>query len=319
MMKLPETVKQNALSLKERLVDCDICPHRCHVDRTANERGVCRTTDVIPVAHTGLHHGEEPPLSGRRGSGTIFFANCNLRCVFCQNYQISQCMDESDARRPTPEQLAGEMLALQRRGAHNVNLVSPSHVIGQVAESLITARERGLTIPFVYNTNAYDAVDTLRQLDGLIDIYLPDIKYSDDEFGEAYSGVDNYVAASRAAIAEMHRQVGDLELDDRGIAQKGVLVRHLVLPEDVAGSEESLSFLASLSKDMVVSIMSQYSPQFKAHRHPPLGRGITGEEYEQVVDIARELGLKRSYVQGMRSQRLLFPDFDEDRPFENKQ
>jgi putative pyruvate formate lyase activating enzyme len=314
-MVVGEHIKERARSLKSRLSACDICPHACRVDRTRGEKGLCRTTDAIVVAYSGLHFGEEPPISGTKGSGTIFFANCNLRCVYCQNYQISQYADEITTRTLSPDELADEMLALQRKGAHNINLVSPTHVMGQVAEALCIAREQGLSIPIVYNTNGYDAVETLRCLEGLIDVYLPDIKYSDDAIARSCSGISDYVEVNRQAIAEMFRQVGNLVCNRRGVAQRGLLVRHLVLPEDRAGSKDSLAFLASLSTRMVVSIMAQYAPQHKARNLPPLHRKITEAEYETVLDRAWELGLERCFVQEYESSEVLVPDFRKANPF----
>jgi len=209
------------------------------------------------------------------------------------------------------------MLTLQRRGAHNINLVSPTHVIAQVAESLCIAREKGLAIPIVYNTNGYDAVETLQCLEGLIDIYLPDVKYSDDALAKSYSGIDHYVEISRKAITEMFRQVGNLTFNRQGIAQRGILVRHLVLPENCAGSEESLAFLSSLSEEMVISIMAQYSPQYKAKNIPPLDRKISDAEYEVVLDCALRLGLDRCFIQACESSETLFPDFSKANPFES--
>jgi len=315
VISLRADLVERALSLKSRLASCDVCPHRCGVNRLEKETGFCRTTDEIVVAHVGLHFGEEPPISGTGGSGTIFFARCNSRCVYCQNYQISQRAEEIPTRVLTPEELADEMLALQERGAHNVNLVSPTHVIAQVAESVCIAREKGLSIPIVYNTNGYDAVETLRCLDGLIDVYLPDVKYSDDAAARAYSGIERYVEVNRAAIAEMFRQVGHLALDGDGIARRGILVRHLVLPAGLAGSRDSLAFLASLSTDVVVSLMAQYSPQYKARRMPPLDRRISRAEYERVLDWALELGLDRCFVQQVESSQVLVPDFRRAQPF----
>lgn len=314
-MGLSEQVKLRAMGLLERLSSCDLCPRRCRVNRRAGEKGFCRTAEDVEIAHIGLHFGEEPPISGWRGSGTIFFAHCNLRCVFCQNYQISQCADEIDTWLANPEELADAMLELERRGAHNINWVSPSHVVAQAAAGLCIARERGLSIPVVYNTNAYDALDTLQALDGLIDIYMPDIKYSDNAMAKRYSGVDDYVEVSRQAIAEMFRQVGVLELDENGIARRGVLVRHLVMPEDVAGSRDSLEFLASLSRDMAISLMAQYHPRYKARQMPPIDRPITPAEYEAVLEYALELGLENCYVQQIDSHEVLLPDFRRKRPF----
>lgn len=311
----PDRLRAPALSLRARLSCCDICPHHCGVDRTRGELGFCKTGDAIVVAHIGLHTGEEPPISGTRGSGTIFFAHCNARCVYCQNYQISQRAETVRTRTLSPDELAVEMVGLQRRGAHNINLVSPTHVIAQVAEGLCLARERGLTIPIVYNSNGYDALETLRCLDGLIDIYLPDIKYSDDAMARTYSGIDGYVEVNRAAIAEMWRQVGDLTLDDDGIARRGLLVRHLVLPGGLAGSRESLAFLVSLSPGIHVSIMAQYAPHYRARGMPPLHRPISPAEYEQVLNDALTLGLENGFVQEIASHEQLIPDFEQEDPF----
>jgi putative pyruvate formate lyase activating enzyme len=311
-------LKERASALKRRLVSCDLCPHACGVNRIKKEMGFCRTTDEIVIAHSGLHVGEEPPISGTAGSGTIFFVNCNLRCVYCQNFQISQCAQEIPTRTLSPHELADEMLALQQSGAHNINLVSPTHVVAQVAESLCLAREGGLSLPVVYNTNGYDAVETLRCLEGLVDIYLPDIKYSDDAVAKSYSGIGHYVEVNRAAIVEMFRQVGNLTCDGQGIAQKGVLVRHLVLPGDLAGSEESLAFLASLSPKMYVSLMAQYTPQYKAKCLPPLDRRISRTEYETVLDQAWALGLDRCFIQKLEGSEGLVPDFRQVNPFGDK-
>lgn len=311
-----ENVREQVRLLKKRLVSCDLCPHRCRVNRLADEVGFCGSGAEIEVAHSGLHFGEEPPISGVRGSGAIFFTRCNMRCVYCQNYQISQRPHLIPKRALSPFELAEEMLALQAQDAHNINLVSPTHVVAQAAESICIARERGLSLPIVYNTNGYDAVDTLQCLDGLIDIYLPDIKYSDDAAARAYSGVERYVAVNRRAIREMFRQVGNLALDEHGIARRGLLVRHLVLPDDVAGSSDSLAFLASLSQDMVISLMAQYSPQFKARGMPPLDRKITLAEYDRVLDEALALGLGNCFVQECESSETLLPDFRRETPFD---
>lgn len=308
-------MREQVSLLKKRFVSCDLCPHRCRVNRRAGEVGFCGSGAEVVVAHSGLHFGEEPPISGERGSGAVFFTRCNMRCVYCQNYQISQRPHLIPKRALSPADLAEEMLALQAQGAHNINLVSPTHVIAQAAESICIARERGLSLPIVYNTNGYDAVDTLRCIEGLIDIYLPDIKYSDDAMARAYSGVERYVAVNRRAIREMFRQVGNLTLDEHGVAQRGLLVRHLVLPGDIAGSDESLAFLASLSQDMVVSIMAQYSPQFKARGMSLLDRKITPAEYDRVVDEALALGLENCFVQECESSETLLPDFRREAPF----
>jgi putative pyruvate formate lyase activating enzyme len=314
-LSIPAEIREQALSLRDRLSSCDLCPRRCGVNRLDGETGFCKTAHDVLIAHIGLHFGEEPPLSGSRGSGTIFFASCNLRCVFCQNYQISQCFDDIPIWLASPQELADRMLKLQDRGAHNVNWVSPTHVVAQAAEALCIARDRGLAIPVIYNTNGYDAVDSLQCLEGLVEIYLPDIKYSDNEMAKRYSGVDDYVGVNRQAIAEMYRQVGTLRMDRDGIAQQGVLVRHLVLPQDAAGSEESLRFLASISTDIAISLMSQYSPQYKARSIPPLDRRVSVREYERVVDHALELGLENCFIQQLGSSDVLVPNFRKRRPF----
>jgi len=273
----------------------------------------------MKVASIGSHYGEEPPLSGTKGSGAIFFSGCNLRCVYCQNYQISneevpaRIASQSDAggrgTRYDESELADELLKLQERGCHNINLVSPTHVANQVIKVLVLAKEKGLKIPIVYNTNGSDAVSVLRSFEGLVDIYLPDIKYSDDEMAYKYSGVKNYVEKNREAIKEMFRQVGNLAVDVAGIAKKGMVVRHLVLPNGIAGSYESLKFLASLSKDIWLSIMAQYHPCYKAKEYPDLDRRINSAEYEQVLDWVEELGFKNVLAQELESSEVYLPDF----------
>jgi putative pyruvate formate lyase activating enzyme len=267
---------------------------------------------MLKIASCGPHHGEEPPLSGTRGSGTIFFTGCNLRCVYCQNYQISQ---EGLGYEVSLEELAGKMLDLQAQGCHNINLVSPTQVANQIRPSLILAKEKGLKLPIVYNTNGSDAVQVLQSFEGLVDIYLPDIKYSDNENAFKYSGARDYVAKNRAAITEMYRQVGNLELDDEGIAKRGVIVRHLVLPNGIAGSYESLKFLSSLSKDIWLSIMAQYHPCFKASQFPELNRKITSAEYQQVLNWVKEFGFENVLAQELSSSDVYLPDFKKEKPF----
>jgi putative pyruvate formate lyase activating enzyme len=260
--------------------------------------------------------GEEPPISGTRGSGTIFFAGCNLRCVFCQNYQISQEFTPSRTKILTTEELADEMLRLADAGAHNINLVSPSHVIFQAADAIVAARARGLAIPIVYNSNGYDSVDALRQVRGLVEIYLPDIKYLSNDLARRYSAVSDYADIIPGVLREMLDQVGHLELDDEGIARRGLLVRHLVLPGTVDNSRRCLALLAELSPATHVSIMSQYSPQYRAAQYPPIHRPLTAREYDAVTDYALELGLENAFIQELRSRHRYLPDFHRDRPFE---
>jgi putative pyruvate formate lyase activating enzyme len=307
---------RRAEQARSRLRRCTMCPRHCRVDRLAGELGSCRTGAQARVASAGPHFGEEAPLVGRGGSGTIFFAGCNLACLFCQNHDISQPPGDPDptaARAKTDsafsgralrwevsaEHLARLMLELQALGCHNVNLVSPSHVVPQILEALMLAADRGLRLPLVYNTGGYDSISTLRLLDGVIDIYMPDMKYADEAVGKELSGVPDYVVRNRAAVREMHRQVGDLELDERGVARRGLLVRHLVLPGGLAGTEEVARFLATeVSPDTYLNVMDQYRP---AHRilggaissWPELRRRLTVAEYQAAVAAVRKAGLWR--------------------------
>lgn len=274
-----------------RLEKCDICPLRCGVDRTQDELGICQTGKLARVSSYGPHPGEERPLSGWRGSGTIFFARCNLRCVFCQNADISQ---QSTGHVVSPEALAELMLALQDRGCHNINLVSPSHVVPQILAAIDIAAQRGLSLPIVYNTGGYDALETLALLDGVVDIYMPDMKYGDPHLALKYSQVRDYPNINQAAVLEMQRQVGDLQVDEQGIAWRGLLVRHLVLPNGLAGSEVVFRFLAEkVSKHVYLNIMAQYRPAFRAREYPELSRRISHEEYQAAVELAKALGLTR--------------------------
>jgi putative pyruvate formate lyase activating enzyme len=300
----------------DQLACCECCPRKCGVNRLAGGTGFCRIAAAAQIAHAGLHHGEEPPISGTRGSGTVFFAGCNLRCVFCQNYQISQEFRSSQTRTLTTDDLADEMLRLAGAGAHNINLVSPSHVIFQAADAIVAARAKGLTIPIVYNSNGYDSVAALRQMRGLVDIYLPDIKYFSNDPARRYSGASDYATIIPGVLGEMLNQVGHLELDDHGIARRGLLVRHLVLPGNVTDSRRCLAFLAELSPATHVSIMSQYSPQYRAARHPEINRPLTAREYDEVTDCALELGLENAFIQELDSRHRYLPDFNRDRPFE---
>lgn len=278
--------------------------------------GWCRIGAQAQISYAGLHFGEEPPISGARGSGTIFFAGCNLRCVFCQNHQISQDFDPRDMKTLTTDDLATEMRRLADAGAHNINLVSPSHVVFQAADAIVAARDKGLTIPIVYNSNGYDSVDSLRQIRGLVDIYLPDIKYFSNDLARRYSAATDYADVIPGVLREMLDQVGHLELDEDGIARRGLLVRHLVLPGCVDDSRRCLAFLETLSPDTYVSIMSQYSPQHHAGRHPEINRPLTVQEYDEVTDYAVELGLENAFIQELDSRHRYLPDFDRDRPFE---
>ena len=273
------------------LRSCRVCPRRCEVDRLSGDVGKCRTPREAMVSSYGAHFGEEAPLVGRYGSGTIFFTNCNLRCVFCQNYSISQL---GEGKKVTPKELAGMMLSLQSKGCHNINLVSPTHVVPQILEALEVAAESGLNIPLVYNSGGYDSLETLALLDGIVDIYMPDMKYSDEETARELSGIENYPLVNRAAVKEMHCQVGELQIDEDGVAQRGLLVRHLVLPHSLAGTGEVVDFLAKeVSPDTYVNIMAQYHPCHKAFQFPLLSRPTSAAEFQEALALARQAGLTR--------------------------
>jgi putative pyruvate formate lyase activating enzyme len=283
---------RRAAAAWRHLEHCDLCARYCRVNRLATIEGaVCRTGSRAVVASYGAHHGEEDPLRGRGGSGTIFFSWCNLRCVFCQNWDISQ---KGIGRETEPAEIADMMLALQDEGCHNVNFVSPSHVVAQIIAAVHDAARRGLRLPLVYNTGGYDSPEALALLDGIVDIYMPDMKYGDSVLARKYSKVRDYVEVNRAAVREMHRQVGDLVLDERGIAQHGLLVRHLVLPHGIAGTEQVLAFLAGeVSRDTYLNLMPQYRPCYRADEYPELDRPLTAGEYRAALDAAARLGLDR--------------------------
>jgi len=270
---------------------CRVCPRGCKVDRVEDDRrGFCRVGAKAVVSSFGPHFGEEPPLVGWGGSGTIFLASCNLACVYCQNWQISQAREGEEA---TTEQLAQTMIWLQGRGCHNINFVSPSIYGPQILSALPRAIDGGLRVPLVYNTGGYDSLEMLRLLDGVFDIYMPDIKYSDDRMAARYSLVKGYMDTARAALREMHRQVGDLVVED-GVAVRGMIIRHLVLPDGIAGTTESMRFIAEeLSPDSYVNVMEQYRPDHKASRFPELTRRITSSEYGEAVRDATRAGLRR--------------------------
>jgi putative pyruvate formate lyase activating enzyme len=275
----------------EHLSICDVCAWECPVDRRAGKVGVCRTGELARVSSYGPHMGEEDPLRGWRGSGTIFFTRCNLRCQYCQNHDISQTDIGDEVE---PEKIARMMLELQSLGCHNINLVSPSHVVPQILAAVLIAAQAGLRIPLVYNTGGYDSMAMLRLLDSVIDIYMPDMKYSDPGTARRYSKIRNYPQANQTAVKEMHRQVGDLQIDEKGVAQRGLLVRHLVLPAGIAGTEETVKFLSNeISPHTYLNLMDQYHPAYKSHSYPELNRRLTNHEYRSAVDAAVSAGLHR--------------------------
>jgi len=276
-----------AIGLMER---CRVCPRECLAQRLQGERGDCRVGDQAMVSSYGPHFGEERPLVGVGGSGTIFLTHCNLCCVFCQNSDISQ---GDEGRIVSAQELAEIMLSLQRMGCHNINFVTPTHQVPQILRALVLAAGQGLRLPLVYNCGGYESLETLQLLDGVVDIYMPDFKYADAGASRQYSGVEGYPAVARAALGEMHRQVGDLALDRRGIATRGLLVRHLVLPNGLAGTDEVVRFLAGLSPSTYVNIMDQYRPCYRAHEYPALTRRPTRAEIQEAVRMARAAGLTR--------------------------
>lgn len=277
--------------LQAILGDCTLCPWHCHVNRQEDQKGYCRSGKLPMVSSYGPHFGEERPLVGRRGSGTIFLTWCNLRCVFCQNYDISQIGEGTEV---AVKELAEMMVSLWLQGCHNINFVTPSHQIAQIVAALPYAVEQGMDIPLVYNCGGYEELETLRLLEGIFDIYMPDFKFGDSETAQRFSGPPHYVETAKAALKEMHRQVGDLTLDEQGVATRGLMVRHLVLPEHAAGTRAVANFIArELSRDTYVNIMDQYRPCFKAADFPPLDRRISRSEYEEALSIAREEGLWR--------------------------
>lgn len=280
-----------AREAREILRECSLCPRECSVDRTSGERGFCGVGDLPFVSSWGPHFGEESPLVGRRGSGTIFFAGCNLGCIFCQNWSISHGRQGEEM---SLEALAEVMLGLQRLGCHNINFVTPTHQMPMVLGALAIAAGKGLRVPLVYNTGGYDSLHAVKLLDGVVDIYMPDFKYWEPRAAGELSGAEDYPEAARRAVREMHRQVGDLVVDERGIALRGLLLRHLVLPGGLAGTREVARFVAEeISVDTYINLMDQYHPCYKAFEHPPMDRRITPAEFEEAVGLAREAGLRR--------------------------
>lgn len=291
-----------AYSIFER---CELCPRRCGVNRKKSERGFCQAPYRAVVYSAHPHYGEEESLVGQGGSGTIFFSNCNLRCVFCQNWQISF---EGQGREVSDEQVAEMMLKLQKGGCHNINLVTPTHVMPNILKATQIAHQQGLRLPLVYNTSGYERMEILKILDGIVDIYMPDLKYMDGDLAAKYSsGAQDYPEVTQKAIIEMHRQVGELFIDRRGIALRGLIIRHLVMPNRVAGSEKFVKWVAEkLPKSTYVNIMAQYHPEYKAFEYPEIARHITREEFLEAMGAAKKFGLTNLDPQSLRSRdRLL--------------
>lgn len=293
-MDIPrDLLQERAAKALRSLQDCTLCPRHCRVNRLEGELGYCQIGSKAKVSSYGPHFGEEPALVGRHGSGTIFFARCNLGCLFCQNYEISQ---RGEGETVEEEDLAAMMLSLQAGGCHNINLVTPTHVVPQILGALTLARERGLRLPLVYNCGGYESLLTLEILAGVIDIYMPDAKYASEEVAQELSDAPDYPRVMREALKEMHRQVGDLRCDARGVAVKGLLVRHLVLPHGLAGTREIMRFLAQeISPDTYVNIMDQYRPAFKAPYDSRVNRRTAPAEFEEAIATALQEGLHQGF------------------------
>lgn len=290
-VKLSETgeLDNRIRILKERLTSCIVCPHHCKVDRPNNERGFCRAGADMVIDGYGPHYGEESVLVGAGGSGTIFFSYCTLQCVFCQNCEISHYGEGYEI---TPSELAQIMLSLQKKGCHNINFVSPSHFVPQIVEAISLAVKDGLTLPLLYNTGGYDEIDTLKLLEGVIDIYMPDIKFGDNIKAKKYTKSAKYFDIVKSAVKEMHTQVGNLKMNEKGIAYKGLLVRHLVMPENITDTDKVLEFISNeVSTDTFINIMSQYYPAHKSYSFPELSRRISKNEYNEAVKYAKQLGM----------------------------
>lgn len=274
----------------ELLKNCGVCPRECEVNRLEGETGFCGLGARAMVASAHPHYGEETPLVGSGGSGTIFFTSCNLKCIFCQNFEISHLMEGEEI---DGTDLGRLMLRLQGMGCHNINFVTPSHVAPQILEAVYWAAGNGLRVPLVYNTGGYDKVETLKLLDGIVDIYMPDLKFMDPAVCKELMNAEDYPQIVKAAIREMHRQVGDLEINEQGIATQGLLVRHLVMPDDLAGTREAMRFLAGISRNTYVNVMDQYRPCGKAVGRPGIDRSVTRKEYARALEVAREEGITR--------------------------
>ncbi len=302
-LKYPSYLNLNEKELDKRiekayklLSPCQVCPRNCKVNRLKGEQGFCRSGEEVIVSSYNAHFGEEPPLVGNFGSGTIFFTNCNLKCVYCQNYPISQL---GNGNKVSLEDLAKIMLALQKRKCHNINLVTPTHFVPQILKSIKSAIKMSLHIPIVYNTSGYEAVKTLKLLSGIVDIYLPDARYADNEIAKKYSSAPHYFEKMKEALKEMHRQVGDLVVNKDGVARSGLIIRHLVLPEGLSGTRKIMHFIArEISPHTYISLMAQYFPAYQASQFPPLSRRINRGEYRETLQAFKEEGLENGWFQG---------------------
>lgn len=307
-------------SLEARLNGCHVCPRHCNIRRDRDDMGFCRTGHLPVVSAVTPHFGEEPALSGTCGAGNIFFGSCNLRCSYCQNFEISQDKFVRSKDEMTHDQLAEKMIGLQNQGCHSINFVSPSHFVPQMLRAVYIAIGMGLDLPLIYNTSSYDDIESLKLLDGIVDIYLPDLKYSDNPTGVDYSGCPSYADISRLAVKEMFHQVGHLQWDKNGIAQHGIIIRHLVLPNDLAGSEDTLRWIArELGTDVTLSVMAQYYPTNNAMQDPLLSRTVHAREYEKVLEIVETLGFVNGWCQEFEAERTYRPNFKRTMPFDHSE
>ena len=289
----------------EELKECKLCPHMCKINRL---EGRCKATDKLKISLVSLHHFEEPCISGTNGSGTIFFSNCNFNCVFCQNYKISQ---EGMGQEVDIDFLAKSMIEQQEKGTHNINLVTPVMYVYHIIEAIKLAKTKGLKIPIIYNSNGYENIETLRLLEGYIDVYLPDFKYANNELGRKYSNINNYFEVTSKAITEMYKQVGPPQLDENGIIKRGLIIRHLILPNEIENSKNVLKWIVdNIGKEVYVSIMAQYFPTYKAKKIKELNRKINNEEYKQIEDYIYEIGIENGYMQDLGDHEEEYvPDF----------
>lgn len=288
----------------ELLQKCEICPHKCQIDRTKNQIGRCKSKDTVKLALASIHNFEEPCISGGNGSGTVFFSNCNLSCEFCQNYEISQ---QGLGKEISIERLAEIFIEQQSRGADNINLVSPTSYAVQIIEAIKIAKNNGLKIPIIYNTNGYENVETLKLLDGYIDVYLPDLKYAENDLAKKYSKIENYFEIATSAIKEMYRQVGENEYDENGIIKKGIIIRHLILPNHTENSKKVLKWIAeNMPKNITVSVMAQYFPTYKAKEIKDINRKITKYEYQKIENYLYSLDLENGYIQEMGNNEEIY-------------
>lgn len=293
----------------ENLKRCELCPHNCKVNRLNGEIGRCKCKDKLKIALASVHYYEEPCISGENGSGTIFFSGCNLNCKFCQNYEISQLGKGIEI---TIEELSDIFIKQQNKGVNNINLVTPTMYVYQIIEAIKIARKKGLDIPIIYNSNGYENIETIKKLNGYIDVYLPDLKYYDDEIAYKYSGINNYFENAKSAILEMQKQVGAPKLNENGIIQKGLIIRHLVLPNNIENSEKILRWIKSnINEEVYISIMAQYFPSYKAKQMNDINRKLSEEEYAKIEDLVYELDIKNGYMQELgEDEEEYVPDFN---------